>query len=45
MFFDPELGAVRKNTVDMDMTMAVGGAQGAEMDTTTRTVQKLLSVE
>ena len=45
MFFDPELGVIRKSEVKMDMTMSVGGAGGAEMDTTTTSTQTLLSVE
>ena len=42
MYFDPELGAVRKSTMQMDMTMVAGGA---ELDTSTTSTQTLLSVE
>ncbi len=45
MFFDPELGAMHSSEMEMKMTMAVGGEGGAEMDSTTKSSSKLLSVE
>ena len=45
MFFDHERGVLLNSTIDMDMTMAVGGDAGAEMDTKTKSTFDLLSVE
>ena len=45
MFFDPERGVLLNSTVDMDMTMSVGGDAGAEMDTKTKSTFDLLSIE
>lgn len=45
MLFDNELGAMHSSDMDMNMTMAVGGAGGAEMDSKTKSSYKLLSVE
>ncbi len=45
MFFDPERGVLLNSTVDMDMTMSIGGDAGAEMDTKTKSTFDLLSIE
>ncbi len=45
MLFDAELGIQHSSVMDMDMTMAVGGANGAEMDTAIKSTYTLLSIE
>lgn len=45
MYFDTEIGSIQHTDMLMDMTMAIGGEAGAEMDTKTKSTYKLLSVE
>ena len=45
MLFDEEHGLVRYSEMDMDLTMAVGGADGAELDTSTKAVVELVKIE
>ena len=45
LLFDPKLGMLIKSETKMEMTMSIGGAAGAEMDTTMISKYNLISVE
>lgn len=45
MLFDQEHGLARYTETDMNVTMSVGGADGAEMETKTSTVVDLIKIE